>query len=194
MRKLLTNRLWPTWSAAQARRAGEGALKPGPLTPAATLVPLVERPEGLTVLLTQRTAHLHDHAGQISFPGGRVEMSDADPLATALRETAEEIGLAPERIEILGYLDHYETGTGFLVTPVVGMVQPGFVLTLDRFEVDEAFEVPLGFILDPANHRREFRMVSSGRREFYVIEYGERYIWGATAGMLVNLYEKLREG
>lgn len=193
MRELLTSRLWPTWIAAQARRAGEGAFKPGPLTPAATLVPLIERPEGLTVLLTQRTAHLHDHAGQISFPGGRVETSDESPLAAALRETAEEIGLAPERIEILGYLDHYETGTGFLVTPVVGMVQPGSVLTLDRFEVAEAFEVPLAFILDPANHRRASREVPGGRREFYVIEYEHRYIWGATAGMLVNLAEKLRE-
>lgn len=194
MRELLTSRLWPSWTASeQAKRAGEGALEPGPLTPAATLVPLVDRPGGLTVLLTQRTGHLHDHAGQISFPGGRVEPTDESPLATALRETQEEIGLAPEHIDILGYLDRYETGTGFLVTPVVGLVTPGFTLELDTFEVAEAFEVPLAFILDPAHHRRAAREVPSGRREFYVIEYESRYIWGATAGMLVNLYEKLRE-
>jgi 8-oxo-dGTP pyrophosphatase MutT (NUDIX family) len=142
--------------------------------------------------LTQRTQHLHDHAGQISFPGGRVEPEDESPSATALRETKEEIGLEPRFVEIVGYLDPYKTGTGFLVTPVVGLVSIGFSLSPDEFEVADIFEVPLDYILDASNHRRESRNFDGIERTFDVIEYENRYIWGATAGMLINLYEKLR--
>ena len=121
-------------------------------TPAAVLFPIVQRPQGHTVLLTQRTDHLRDHAGQVSFPGGRVDAVDVSPQATALRETQEEIGLSPSHIEIFGYLPQYYTGTGFVVTPVVGLLTPPFELQPDPFEVAEIFEVPLSFLLDPANH------------------------------------------
>ncbi len=161
------------------------------LTEAAVLVPLVERPRGMTVLLTQRTEHLSDHPGQISFPGGRMEPHDSDPEATALRETEEEIGLDRAFVEVVGRLDHYETVTGFLVTPVVGLVTPGFALEVDRVEVAEVFEVPLAFILDPSHHERHSRTVNGRQRHFYVIPYEERFIWGATAGMLVNLFRRL---
>lgn len=162
--------------------------------PAAVLVPLVDRPEGLTVLLTRRTAHLDHHAGQISFPGGRIEDSDADPIAAALRETQEEIGLDPAHIEVLGRIDGYVTITNFAVVPVVAIVHPPFELRTDPFEVDEAFEVPLAFILDPANHQRHFRDGPDGkRRYFYALPYGPHYIWGATAAMLVNLAEALNQ-
>lgn len=164
------------------------------LVPAAVLVPLVERPQGWTVLLTQRTAHLSHHAGQISFPGGRLEAGDEDALAAALRETEEEIGLAAKAVDLLGWLDDYITGTGFRVTPVVGLIQPPFTLKADPFEVAEIFEVPLDFILDPANHERRTMVVSGRERLHYVLPYRERFIWGATAGMLVNLYEALRVG
>lgn len=159
----------------------------GSFTPAAVLVPIVAREDGLQVLLTQRTLHLNHHPGQISFPGGRMESSDTGPVMTALRETQEEIGLSSEQVELLGRLPEYRTGTGFAVTPVVGLVRPPLSLTLDAFEVAEVFEVPLGFLLDPLNHRRH-RMEYQGRmREYYAMPYGERYIWGATAGMLVSL-------
>ena len=160
--------------------------------PAAVLVPLVARAEGVTVLLTRRTDHLHHHPGQISFPGGRVEAHDASPVMTALRETQEEIGLDAARVELLGALPDYLTGTGFRVTPVVGLVHPPFALCLDAFEVAEAFEVPLAFLLDPANHRRH-RLEHEGRvREYYAMPYGDYFIWGATAGMLMSLYRFLR--
>lgn len=159
----------------------------GSFTPAAVLVPIVAREDGLQVLLTQRTLHLNHHPGQISFPGGRMESGDTGPVMTALRETQEEIGLSSEQIELLGRLPEYRTGTGFAVTPVVGLVRPPLSLTLDAFEVAEVFEVPLGFLLDPENHKRH-RMEYQGRmREYYAMPYGERYIWGATAGMLVSL-------
>jgi 8-oxo-dGTP pyrophosphatase MutT (NUDIX family) len=163
-----------------------------PLTPAAVLVPLVERSSGLQVLLTQRTDHLHDHAGQVSFPGGRREHSDADSVETALRETREEIGLVDEFIEVVGLLDDYETGTGFRVTPVVSFVSEGFTLALDGFEVAEAFEVPLDYLFDPANQQTRSRDFNGRRRTYYVFEYQERLIWGATAGMLMNLYRRVR--
>lgn len=164
----------------------------GSLTPAAVLVPIVAREAGLSVLLTQRTAHLNHHPGQISFPGGRMESGDTGPVMTALRETEEEIGLAREQVELLGRLPEYRTGTGFAVTPVVGFVRPPLRLTLDAFEVAEVFEVPLGFLLDPQNHKRH-RMEYQGRiREYYAMPYGDRYIWGATAGMLVSLSQLLR--
>ena len=161
------------------------------LRPAAVLIPLVEHDDGLTVLLTQRTNHLANHAGQVSFPGGGAEQQDADPVATALRETEEELGLASSHIEIAGFLDLYQTVTGFLVTPVVGFVKPGFELEPDPFEVAEVFEVPLSFILDPRNHHRESRMFRGERRYFYVLPYQNYYIWGATAAMLVSFYKKL---
>ena len=161
------------------------------ITPAAVLVPLVERASGLHVLLTQRTAHLRDHAGQVSFPGGRIEPDDASPAAAALRETFEEIGLAPEFIEIVGYLDTYLTITGFSVVPVVAFVREGFSLALDDFEVASVFEVPLSFVLDPANHVLRTKDVHGVEVSYYELPYGDRYIWGATARMLVGLYQKL---
>ncbi|MBM3510582.1 MAG: CoA pyrophosphatase [Alphaproteobacteria bacterium] len=160
--------------------------------PAAVLVPIVEHASGATVLLTQRTAHLADHAGQISFPGGRVEPVDRDAVETALRETEEEIGLTRDFVDVAGRLDTYETGTGFSITPVVGVVRPGFVIAPDSFEVAEVFEVPLAFVLDPANHQRGTREFRGVERKFYVLPYESRYIWGATAGMLVNLAHRLR--
>ncbi len=161
------------------------------LTPAAVLVPIVERAEGLTVLLTKRTAHLHDHAGQVSFPGGRVDPGDNGPVSTALRETEEEIGLARHHVRLIGQLDTYVTRTGFEISPLVGLIAPPFELRPDDFEVAEVFEVPLGFILDPASQQRQSRMFKGALRHFYVFPYDDYYIWGATAGMLVNLTEVL---
>jgi 8-oxo-dGTP pyrophosphatase MutT (NUDIX family) len=164
-----------------------------PLTPAAVLVPLVIRADGVTVLLTKRTAHLAAHAGQISFPGGRVEDTDGDATAAALRETEEEIGLTHDRIELIGRLDTYIVRTGFEITPLVGFVTPPFTIVRDEFEVAEVFEVPLAFILDPKNHQRQSRVDFGGaKREFWAMPHGDYFIWGATAGMLVNLYEILR--
>jgi 8-oxo-dGTP pyrophosphatase MutT (NUDIX family) len=164
----------------------------GDATPAAVLVPVVNRPEGLTLLLTQRSADLPDHPGQISFPGGRVEAYDATLAHAALRETAEEVGLAAERIEILGQLANYETVTGYVVTPVVGWVEPPFKLNADPVEVADVFEVPLAFVLDPANQQRQFRMQGELRRDFWAIPWRDRYIWGATAAMLLILDRTLR--
>jgi 8-oxo-dGTP pyrophosphatase MutT (NUDIX family) len=158
------------------------------LRAAAVLVPVVERAGALTVLFTRRTAHLHDHAGQISFPGGRVEPSDRSPEHTALRETHEETGLAEHHVEILGSIDQYVTVTGYRVTPVVGLVRPPFDLKPDEFEVAEIFEVPLAFLLDPANHQRNTVIYQGWRRHYYAMPYRDYYIWGATAGMLMNFY------
>ena len=158
---------------------------------AAVLVPLVDRPQGVTILMTQRTAHLRAHAGQISFPGGRAEPRDENAVATALRETVEELGLDGERVEVMGRLDTYETGTGYSITPVVGVLVPGFSLAPDPAEVEEVFEVPLAFVLDPANHRRHSRYFNGIERHFHAMPFEGRYIWGATAGMLVDLYEKI---
>jgi len=183
--------------ATMAARRGDHSLVPGgappatALTPAAVLVPLVMRPEGLAVLLTQRTQHLAAHAGQISFPGGRQETSDVDSIDAALRETEEEVGLTRDHVEVIGRLDTYITSTGFEVTPVVGLVRVPYPVKLDPFEVAEIFEVPLAFILDPANHQRQSREMRGRQRTFYVLPYQHRYIWGATAGMLVNLAEIL---
>ncbi|MEO8741244.1 MAG: CoA pyrophosphatase [Casimicrobiaceae bacterium] len=165
----------------------------GTTTPAAVLVPLVNRANGLTVLLTQRSAELPDHAGQICFPGGRVELEDADVGIAALRETEEEVGLPRARVTLLGRLADYETVTGYRVTPVVGWVEPPFSVTPDPVEVADVFEVPLAFLLDPANVQKQFRMIGECRRDFYAIPYGERYIWGATAAMLLILDRTLRE-
>ncbi len=166
---------------------------------AAVLIALVPRDE-ITVLLTQRTDHLTDHPGQISFPGGRAEPGDADAVATALREAHEEIGLAPTYVDVIGALPTYTTGTGFIVTPVVAIVRPGFAVQADPFEVAEVFEVPLSFLMNPANHRRHSIEVTGVSREFLSMpwdgsdEQGQprRYfIWGATAAMLRNLYRFL---
>jgi 8-oxo-dGTP pyrophosphatase MutT (NUDIX family) len=175
---------------------GDHDLNPGmaprdDLTPAAVLVPLVDRPDGLTVLLTQRTAHLNDHAGQISFPGGRVEPDDLSHQAAALREAQEEVGLPPEKVDVIGVLDPYIVRSGYRVTPIVGFVNPPFNVVADPFEVAEVFEVPLSFILDTDNHVTDSRTHEGIERTFYVLPYEDRYIWGATAGMLVNLYDVL---
>jgi 8-oxo-dGTP pyrophosphatase MutT (NUDIX family) len=159
--------------------------------PAAVLVPIIHRLDGPTLLFTQRTAHLSDHAGQISFPGGRVEDTDADRVETALRETEEETGLSRARVSVLGILPEYDIPSGFRVTPVVAWVEPPFELSPDPFEVAEVFEVPLAHFLNPAHHRRNTDTVNQSRRHFFSMPYGERYIWGATAGMLHVLYQQL---
>ena len=170
----------------------DGTLRPtGPRRPAAVLVPIVERPRGHTVLLTRRADHLHDHPGQISFPGGRLDGADRGPIDAALREAAEEIGLERELVELAGLLDGYETVTGYTVTPVVGFVRPGFIPSPDPFEVAEAFEIPLAFFLDEASCRIGSRMHGGRRRSYYVFEHAGRRIWGATAGMLVNLKRRI---
>lgn len=163
-----------------------------PLRLAAVLVPVIDREGGATVLLTQRTDHLSNHAGQVAFPGGRVDDTDTGPVDTALRETEEEIGLDRSFIDVIGALDTYETGTGFSITPIVGVVRPGFTLTLQADEVAQVFEVPLDFFLDPSNHQRESREWRGAMRHYYVMPYDGHHIWGATAGMLVNLYNKLK--
>jgi len=179
------------------RVRGDHSLDPGSpapsaaLTKAAVLVPIVDRPKGLTVLLIQRTLHLINHGGQIAFPGGRLEPFDRDATAAALREAEEEVGLPPSHVEIVGRLDTYITGTGFEIVPVVGMVRPSFALRPDPNEVADAFEVPLSFILDLRNHERESRELRGRMRTFFVLPYESRYIWGATAAMLVNLAEIL---
>ncbi|MDH4190750.1 MAG: CoA pyrophosphatase [Betaproteobacteria bacterium] len=161
------------------------------LKPASVLVPIVVREDQFTVLFTRRTAHLRAHSGQISFPGGRTEPGDPSPVATALRESAEEIGLLPDQVDVVGCLGAYRTGTGYRVTPVVGIVHPPLDLRPDANEVEEVFEVPLSFMLDPANHLRHSRVILGELRWFYAIEFGDYYIWGATAGMIVNLYRHL---
>jgi 8-oxo-dGTP pyrophosphatase MutT (NUDIX family) len=161
-----------------------------PIRPAAVLIPVVDHPQP-TVLLTQRAAHLNDHAGQISFPGGKIDATDASPLDTALREAEEEIGLSREFVDPIGYLDLYGTSFGFRILPTVARVRPGFRLRINKSEVDDAFEVPLAFLMDPANHQvhsKEFRGIE---RSYYAMPFAERYIWGATAGILRVLYERI---
>jgi 8-oxo-dGTP pyrophosphatase MutT (NUDIX family) len=166
--------------------------KPEALRAAAVLVPVIVRSEGLSVLFTRRAAHLNDHAGQISFPGGRAEQDDPSVEATALREAREEIGLAPSQVEVLGCLHQYVTVTGYRVTPVVGLVHPPFSLTPDALEVAEIFEVPLPFLLDPANRQSNVVVHQGKRRHYYAFPYRDYYIWGATAGMLMNFQAFLR--
>lgn len=172
--------------------AGDGRLQDQPTREASVLVPLVKREQGLQVLLTQRTDHLHDHAGQISFPGGRRDPQDVDAVSTALREAQEEIGLPAGHVEVIGALPVYTTVTHYRVTPVVGLVRPDFELKLDAFEVAEAFEVPLAFLMNPAHHQRHEVELDSIKRQFLSMpwRHGDReyFIWGATAAMLRNLY------
>jgi 8-oxo-dGTP pyrophosphatase MutT (NUDIX family) len=161
-----------------------------PVRPAAVLIPVVDHPQP-TVLLTQRAPHLTDHAGQISFPGGKIDVTDASPLATALREAEEEIGLSREFVDPIGYLDLYGTSFGFRILPTVARVRPGFSLHINKSEVDDAFEVPLAFLMDPANHQVHSREFRGMERSYYAMPFAERYIWGATAGILRVLYERI---
>ena len=161
-----------------------------PIRPAAVLVAIVDRPEP-TVLLTQRAQHLPDHAGQVSFPGGKIDKSDDSPLASALREADEEIGLDRQFVEPLGYLDLYMTTLGYRIVPLLARVKPGFSLTLNTREVDASFEVPLAFVMDQANVQRHSRDWQGMTRHYYALTFGERYIWGVTAGILRNLYERI---
>jgi 8-oxo-dGTP pyrophosphatase MutT (NUDIX family) len=184
--------------AFQAPIPGDGDVLGRDAMAASVLVALVQRDSGLNVLLTRRTDHLRDHAGQISFPGGRSEPEDASPEATALREAEEEVGLSPRRVEVLGRLPVYTTVTHYVVTPVVALVHPPFELKLDAFEVAEAFEVPLSFLMTPAHHRRHEYVYDGGARQFLSMPWRrsdqdpEYFIWGATAAMLRNLYHFLR--
>ncbi len=156
------------------------------------LVPIVARDTGPTVLLTVRTQHLRAHAGQVSFPGGRTDEGDDSPIATALREAQEEVGLKSSDVELLGLLDNYQTGTNYLVTPVVAWVAPHIELTLNKNEVAHAFEIPLDFVLNPIHHGIESRSYQGRTRRYYVFRYQEFFVWGATAGMLMNLYRRLQ--
>jgi 8-oxo-dGTP pyrophosphatase MutT (NUDIX family) len=170
------------------RRAGVKAIKP-----AAVLVPVIDRGEP-TVLLTMRTADLASHAGQVAFPGGKIEPADESPIAAAMREAREETGLAPALIEPIGYLDLYLTFSGFRILPAVARVKPGFTLTPNPREVTETFEVPLKFLMTPANHQRKTRDWNGFARDYYVMPYENRYIWGITAGILRNLYDRVYGG
>ncbi|HXX07221.1 MAG TPA: CoA pyrophosphatase [Pseudolabrys sp.] len=161
-----------------------------PIRPAAVLVPIVDHPEP-AVLLTQRAQHLPDHAGQVSFPGGKIDKADADPCASALREAEEEIGLTRVNVEPLGYLDLYMTTLGYRIVPVIARVKPGFSLKLNTSEVDATFEVPLAFLMDQSNVQRHSRDWQGMTRHYYAITFGERYIWGVTAGILRNLHERI---
>jgi 8-oxo-dGTP pyrophosphatase MutT (NUDIX family) len=167
------------------QRAGVSATKP-----AAVLVPVVERAEPM-VLLTQRTADLPSHPGQIAFPGGKIDSADANPLAAALRETKEEIGLDPHFIDPIGYLDIYLTFSGFRILPSVARVAPDYALVLNTGEVTEAFEVPLAFLMTPANHQFLTRDWKGIQRQYYAMPYQQRYIWGVTAGILRNMFERI---
>lgn len=170
---------------------GVAVAPPGPHRHAAVLVPVIARDNGLTVLFTVRSQGLRDHSGQISFPGGKIDPADPGPAEAALRESFEEVGLAPEAVRILGYLDPYLSATGFLVVPVVGLLRPSFGLDLNPAEVAEVFEVPLAHLMDPAGHTLGSASWKGRTRRYYAITYDERLIWGVTAGIVRNLYERL---
>jgi 8-oxo-dGTP pyrophosphatase MutT (NUDIX family) len=161
-----------------------------PVRPAAVLIPVVDHPQP-SVLLTQRAAHLNEHAGQISFPGGKIDATDGSPLDTALREAEEEIGLPRAFIDPIGYLDLYGTSFGFRILPTLARVEPGFKLRINHAEVDDVFEVPLAFLMDPANHQLHSKQFRGVERSYYAMPFAERYIWGATAGILRVLYERI---
>jgi 8-oxo-dGTP pyrophosphatase MutT (NUDIX family) len=158
---------------------------------AAVLIPVIDHAAGATVLLTQRPTTMRSHGGEIAFPGGRIDPEDASPEAAALREAEEEVGLTADRVDVVGRLPDYVAGLGYRVSPVLGVVRPGFRLTLNPEEVDSAFEVPLGFLMDPGNHRRQSRSWSGVQRHFYEMPFGDHYIWGMTAGVIRLLYERL---
>jgi 8-oxo-dGTP pyrophosphatase MutT (NUDIX family) len=180
----------PAWQPEQPDRS----FAPPLLKRAAVLVPLVRHPQGLAVLLTRRTEHLSNHGGQVSFPGGRAEQFDSSPIETALRESAEEIGLHRRHVEIIGVLPDLITGTGYRITPVIGLLTPPFELVADPSEVAEIFEVPLAFLMDGVNHQRKSVLMPdrAERRHFYAMPYQDNYIWGATAAILRNLFHFLR--
>ncbi len=195
--RFLEDKAWTCEVTDENRAAlsGQGAALAGrgsEPTPAAVLIAVVTHADHLSILLTQRTQHLHDHPGQISFPGGRSDPEDPTPEATALREAQEEIGLPSDRVEILGRLPNYLTITGYQVTPVVSLVRPGHSYQVDEFEVAEIFEVPLSFLMNPHHHEHRLWDSPQGYRRFYAMPYENKFIWGATAGMLRNLYHFLR--
>lgn len=163
-----------------------------PLRPAAVLIPVIDRPEP-RVILTQRTSHLPNHPGQIAFPGGSIDPEDASPAAAALREAQEEIGLDPQLVEPIGYIDLYLTFSGYRILPLVARVATDYAMTLNAHEVEDAFEVPLAFLMDAQNHALHSREWKGIMRRFYAMPYGDRYIWGVTAGILRNLYERIYE-
>lgn len=195
---LLRTRLDPVDRVAEAARSDRD-LNPDwappavELKPAAVLAPIIKRPDGWTMLFTQRSVETPAHPGQTSFPGGRVQASDANAVETALRETFEEVGLGREWIEPLGAWDAYETGTGYRITPILGLVEPGFELKLDPREVASVFEAPISFLFDPAKLERREAIWQGQKRAYYAMDYGDRFIWGATAGMIRALYERLYE-
>ena len=159
--------------------------------PAAVLIPIIARPEGATILLTKRSAHLKDHAGQVAFPGGKMDQNETDPIETALREAEEEIGLGHRYIEPIGYLEPYLSSTGFRIVPVVATVDPSHHLSLDPNEVETTFEVPLTFLMNPIYHETHSREWRGALRQYYAMPYKDHYIWGVTAGIIRNLYEKV---
>ncbi len=166
-------------------------IRPATLRDAAVLVPVVDRGADSTLLLTKRTEKLRSHSGQIAFPGGRIDPEDATAVHAALRETEEEIGLDASFIDVVGRMPDYVTGSGYRIAPVLATVRPGFLLTINEDEVDDAFEVPLSFLMDPVNHRRESRVWQEQERHFYTMPHGERYIWGVTAGIIRTIWERL---
>ena len=199
LRQQLISALEPLDAASGRPRFSDFDLNPDaprmdtPLRPAAVLIPVVDHEDGPTLLLTRRSDSLASHTGQIAFPGGRLDPGET-VVQAALREAMEEVDLSPDHVEPLGLSDAYETVTGFLVTPVVAWVRPGFTLTTDPREVADAFETPWDFLMDEANHRREFHDAADGtRRWFWAMPWGERYIWGATAGMLRSLWGRLHD-
>jgi len=205
LRRLIEERLQHTRPAVDPGSAYPAGIAPNvdpairqyfPASPAAAavLVPIIDHPHELTILLTQRAPHLKHHPGQISFPGGRIESHDAGPFEAALRETEEEVGLSREFVRLVGYLDPHLVLSGYWITPVVAFVRPGFVLRLDEREVAATFEVPLSHILNPANHRSRERKVGDVSVQVYDIPFGEYNIWGATAGILMSLYRALQQG
>jgi 8-oxo-dGTP pyrophosphatase MutT (NUDIX family) len=200
LRRRLTERLALRVSHPAKPKRGDFDLNPNwhethppgrELKPAAVLIPIIERRQAMSVLFTRRADHLARHAGQVSFPGGRFHEDDADPVAAALRETEEEVGLARAFVEVRGELDRYETGTGFEIHPFVGIVREGFELKIDKSEVAEAFEVPLAFLMDPKNHEPRTSTWQGRERRYYGMTYDGHYIWGATAGILINLHQRL---